>query len=67
MRAGTVLIARGEFSIVIASLAVGTVDSGEIGAFVAAYVLITAVAGPLAAKYADHIPIPQRLLRPAPA
>ena len=67
VRAGTVLIARGEFSIVIASLAVGTVDSGEIGAFVAAYVLITAVAGPLAAKYADHIPIPQRLLRPAPA
>ena len=67
VRAGTVLIARGEFSIVIASLAVGTVDGGEVGAFVAAYVLITAVAGPLAAKYADRIPIPALLLRPAPA
>jgi monovalent cation:H+ antiporter-2, CPA2 family len=67
VRAGTVLIARGEFSIVIASLAVGTVDSSEIGAFVAAYVLITAVLGPMAAKYADHIPIPARPMRPAPA
>jgi monovalent cation:H+ antiporter-2, CPA2 family len=67
VRAGTVLIARGEFSIVIAALGIGTVDGAELGAFVAAYVLITAIAGPLAAKYADRIPIPARLTRPAPA
>jgi len=67
VRAGTVLIARGEFSIVIAALGIGTVDGAELGAFVAAYVLITAIAGPLAAKYADQLPIPARLTRPAPA
>ena len=68
VRAGTVLIARGEFSIVIASLGVGTVDGSELGAFVAAYVLITAVFGPVATKYADRIPIPDRLVpRPAPS
>jgi CPA2 family monovalent cation:H+ antiporter-2 len=61
VRAGTVLVARGEFSIVIASIGVGAVDASELGAFAAAYVLITAVAGPLAAKYADRIPIPARL------
>lgn len=61
VRAGTVLIARGEFSIVIASIGVGTVDGEQLGAFAAAYVLITAVLGPLAAKYADRIPVPERL------
>ena len=55
VRAGTVLIARGEFSIVIAALGSTTVDGSELGALAAAYVLITAVAGPLMAKYADRI------------
>lgn len=54
LRAGTALIARGEFSIVIASLGVGRDHGDELGALAAAYVLVTAVAGPLAAKYADH-------------
>lgn len=67
VRAGTVLIARGEFSIVIASIGVGAADGDELGAFAAAYVLLTAVLGPLAAKYADLLPIPARLTRPAPA
>ncbi len=53
LRAGTVLIARGEFSIVIASLGAATADGTELGAFAAAYVLLTAVAGPLAARFAD--------------
>ncbi|HAS09776.1 MAG TPA: hypothetical protein DCS55_04535 [Acidimicrobiaceae bacterium] len=61
VRAGTALIARGEFSIVIASLGVSTVDGADLGAFAAAYVLITAVLGPMAAKYADRIPVPARL------
>lgn len=53
LRAGTALIARGEFSIVIASLGAGTAHGDDLGALAAAYVLITAIAGPLAARYAD--------------
>ncbi len=65
LRAGTVLIARGEFSIVIAALAAATVDGAELGALAAAYVLITAVIGPLAAKYADRIaPVVGRITPP---
>jgi monovalent cation:H+ antiporter-2, CPA2 family len=64
LRAGTVLIARGEFSIVIAALGAELVDGPELGALAAAYVLITAVVGPLAARYADRLPIPQRLVTP---
>jgi len=55
VRAGTALIARGEFSIVIAALGAGTADGADLGALAAGYVLLTAVAGPLAAKYADRI------------
>jgi CPA2 family monovalent cation:H+ antiporter-2 len=51
MRAGTALVARGEFSIVIASLGTGTADGERLGALAAAYVLITAVAGPLLTKH----------------
>lgn len=65
VRAGTVLIARGEFSIVIASIGIGTTDADELGAFAAAYVLVTAVVGPLAAKYADRLPVPARLVSAA--
>ncbi|HEX2272876.1 MAG TPA: cation:proton antiporter [Acidimicrobiales bacterium] len=60
LRAGTALIARGEFSIVIAALGAGTENGDELGALAAAYVLLTAVAGPLAAKYADRLPLPAR-------
>ncbi len=57
IRAGTVLIAHGEFSIVIAALGAELVDGPELGALAAAYVLATAIIGPLAAKYADRIPL----------
>ena len=57
IRAGTVLIARGEFSIVIASLGAATDDGAELGALSAAYVLLSAVVGPLAAKYGDRAPL----------
>ena len=56
LRAGAALIARGEFSIVIASLGAGTAHGGDLGALAAAYVLLTAVAGPVVAKYADRLP-----------
>ncbi len=55
VRAGTALIARGEFSIVIASLGATLVDGPELGSLAAAYVLFTAIAGPLLAKNADAL------------
>lgn len=55
VRAGTVLVARGEFSIVIAALGVGLADGAELGALAAAYVLATAVLGPVATKHASWI------------
>jgi CPA2 family monovalent cation:H+ antiporter-2 len=57
LRAGAVLIARGEFSIVIASLGVTLADGDDLSAIAAAFVLITAIVGPLAAKYAERIPV----------
>ena len=62
LRAGTVLIARGEFSIVIAGLAVTAGLEPELGPLAAGYVLILAVLGPLVSKYADAMG-----RRPAPA
>jgi CPA2 family monovalent cation:H+ antiporter-2 len=57
LRAGTALIARGEFSIVIAALGAGAAHGRSLSALAAGYVLLTAAVGPLAAKYADHFPI----------
>ncbi len=54
LRAGTALIARGEFSVVIASLGADAAHGAELGALAAAYVLVTAIAGPVAAKIADR-------------
>lgn len=62
VRAGATLVARGEFSIVIAALGVTLADGNELGALVACYVLATALAGPVLAKFADRL---GRLL-PAP-
>lgn len=53
MRAGGALVARGEFSIVIAGLAVG-VEPG-IGPLATAYVLLMVIAGPLAARWAEPL------------
>lgn len=55
LRAGTALVARGEFSIVIASLGAGTEYGEELGALAAAFVLLSAIAGPLLAKYVDTV------------
>jgi CPA2 family monovalent cation:H+ antiporter-2 len=63
MRAATVVIARGEFSIVIAALGSELLDGPELGALAAGYVLVTAMAGPLITRYSDHIPIPELLTR----
>lgn len=56
LRAGAALIARGEFSIVIAGLAVASgAVTQELAAMATAYVLIMAVAGPLAARYVEPL------------
>jgi monovalent cation:H+ antiporter-2, CPA2 family len=59
-RAGATLIARGEFSIVIAGVAVASGLEPEVGALSIAYVLMLAVAGPVAARLSG--PIAERLL-----
>jgi CPA2 family monovalent cation:H+ antiporter-2 len=55
LRAGTVLAARGEFSIVIASLGATLHDGDDLGAVAAAFVLLTAIAGPLLTRSADRL------------
>lgn len=63
-RAGAALIARGEFSIVIAGLAVASgAASTELAALATAYVLLMAILGPLAARYVE--PVLQKFSRPA--
>jgi monovalent cation:H+ antiporter-2, CPA2 family len=53
LRAGTALIARGEFSVVIAGLAVAAGVEPELGPLAAAYVLLLAVTGPVLARLAE--------------
>jgi monovalent cation:H+ antiporter-2, CPA2 family len=55
IRAGAALIPRGEFSIVVAGLAVAAGHSSQLGPLAAAYVLILAVTGPLAARAAEPL------------
>ncbi|GAA3638324.1 cation:proton antiporter [Microbacterium awajiense] len=52
-RAGFALLPRGEFSIVIAGLAVASGVDRSLGALATAYVLITIVVGPLLARLPD--------------
>lgn len=66
-RAGAALVARGEFSIVIAGLAVASgVVPRELAAMATAYVLLMAVLGPLAARYVEPLAKPF-IRRPAVA
>jgi CPA2 family monovalent cation:H+ antiporter-2 len=50
LRAGAVLVARGEFSVVIAGLGVGAGLEPKLGPLSAAYVLLLAVLGPILAR-----------------
>ncbi|WP_454196885.1 cation:proton antiporter [Nocardia sp. Marseille-Q1738] len=68
-RAGAALVARGEFSIVIAGLAVsaGAMD-GQLTALASTYVLLMAVLGPIAARVVEPmVGLLQRRARPEPA
>ncbi|MGW1051504.1 cation:proton antiporter [Streptomyces sp. NPDC001118] len=54
-RAGGTLVARGEFSIVIAGLAVTAGIDSDLGPLATAYVLILVVLGPLTARYTEPL------------
>ncbi|HYH52375.1 MAG TPA: cation:proton antiporter [Acidimicrobiia bacterium] len=66
LRAGSVLVARGEFSIVIASLGADLADGPDLGALAAAFVLVTAITGPLATRALDTPALLQRSPVPEP-
>jgi CPA2 family monovalent cation:H+ antiporter-2 len=55
LRVGATLIARGEFSIVIAGIAVAAGAEPKVASVAAAYVLLCAIVGPLAARLADPV------------
>ncbi|MFP3989694.1 cation:proton antiporter [Streptomyces sp. E11-3] len=54
-RAGGALVARGEFSIVIAGLAVSAGIEPSLGPLATAYVLILVIVGPLTARYTEPL------------
>ncbi len=62
LRIGALLVARGEFSIIIAELGVTAGLRDELALVAAAYVLLTAVVGPLLVRLTAHLPE-----HPAPA
>lgn len=55
VRAGTVLIARGEFSIILAGLALAGGLEPDLAAVAAAYVLVVATAGPVVTRFSGRI------------
>jgi K+:H+ antiporter subunit KhtU len=70
VRAGTALIPRGEFAVVIAGIGVAAGQTEDLGSVTACYVLILAVVGPIIARYADPIAgaiLRRRALRTRPA
>lgn len=54
LRAGAALVARGEFSIIIAGLAVAA-GVGEVGPIATGYVLVLAVVGPVLARFVEPL------------
>ena len=54
LRAGAALVARGEFSIIIAGLAVAT-GLEQVGPIATGYVLVLAVTGPLLARFIEPL------------
>lgn len=62
LRAGTALVARGEFSIVIAGLAVAA-GIPQVGPVATGYVLLLAVSGPVLTRFVE--PLTARFIRPA--
>jgi monovalent cation:H+ antiporter-2, CPA2 family len=63
---GFTILARGEFSLVLAAIAAGAGLDARLGPFVAGYVLVLATAGPLLASRTTSIArhVPARLISP---
>jgi CPA2 family monovalent cation:H+ antiporter-2 len=63
---GFTILARGEFSLILAAVAAEAGLDGRLGPFVAGYVLVLAIAGPLLASRTRSIArrVPARLLSP---
>jgi monovalent cation:H+ antiporter-2, CPA2 family len=63
---GFTILARGEFSLVLAAVAAGAGLDGRLSPFVAGYVLVLAIAGPLLASRTTSIArrVPARLVSP---
>lgn len=61
---GLTILSRGEFSLILASLAAGAGLDGRLGPFVAGYVLVLAIGGPLLAARSRPLSrfIPRRLV-----
>ncbi|HEX8835147.1 MAG TPA: cation:proton antiporter [Abditibacteriaceae bacterium] len=57
VRAGTALVARGEFSVVIAGLGASAGIEPQLAPLAAAYVLILAVGGPILARFAEPLAV----------
>jgi len=55
LRAGAVLVARGEFSIVLAGLGVSAGLQPSLGPLAAAYILFSALVGPILARLAEPV------------
>jgi monovalent cation:H+ antiporter-2, CPA2 family len=66
MRAGTALVARGEFSIVIAGLGVGAAVEPHLAPLAADYVLLLAITGPLLTRWSDALLAAARALTGRP-
>lgn len=58
LRAGAALVARGEFSIVIAGLGIAAGLEPQLGSLSAAYVLFLAILGPILARYIEYVTEP---------
>jgi monovalent cation:H+ antiporter-2, CPA2 family len=66
-RAGTALIPRGEFSIVLAGIGVAAGLEPQLGPLAAAYVLLLAISGPILARFSDPLVGRALAFRRAPA
>jgi CPA2 family monovalent cation:H+ antiporter-2 len=55
LRAASVMVARGEFSIILAGLGVAAGVDAALGPVAAAYVLLLATVGPVFTRYADQL------------
>ncbi|MGW5334387.1 cation:proton antiporter [Streptomyces bauhiniae] len=62
----TTLVARGEFALILGAMAVSAGLDGRLSSFIAGYVLVLAILGPVIAKRADLLARAMRAVRPAP-